>query len=60
MGLLVYVGITGGYVIAVQNGGATENTFSREGLLFLAFLGGLFAKTFLEKLRNTFDVLFNG
>jgi hypothetical protein len=57
MGLLVYVGITGGYLIAVQKG-TSAGTFSWEGLLFLAFLGGLFAKTFLEKLRTTFDVLF--
>jgi hypothetical protein len=56
MGLLVYVGLTGGYLIAVQN--ADGVTFSPEGLLFLAFLGGLFAKTFLEKLRAVFDTLF--
>jgi hypothetical protein len=56
MGLLVYVGLTGGYLIAVQN--AEQATFSREGLLFLAFLGGLFAKTFIEKLRTMFDTLF--
>ena len=56
MGLLVYVGLTGGYLIAVQN--AQGVTFSREGLLFLAFVGGLFAKTFLEKLRAMFDTLF--
>jgi hypothetical protein len=56
MGLLVYVGLTGGYLIVVQN--AQGATFSREGLLFLAFLGGLFAKTFIEKLRAMFDTLF--
>lgn len=56
MGLLVYVGLTGGYLIAVQN--AQGSTFSPEGLLFLALLGGLFAKTFLEKLRAMFDTLF--
>lgn len=60
MGLLVYVGIKGGYLIAVQNAsqGTSHGTFSREGLLFFAFLGGLFAKTFLEKLKMTFDSLF--
>jgi hypothetical protein len=43
MGLLVYVGMKGGYLIAVRN--ASQGDFSREGLLFLAFLGGLgFAK----------------
>ena len=56
MGLLIYVGLTGGYLIAVQN--AQGATFSREGLLFLTFLGGLFAKTFIEKLRAMFDTLF--
>ena len=56
MGLLVYVGLTGGYLIAVQN--AQGATFSREALLFLAFLGGLFAKTFIEKLRAMFETLF--
>jgi hypothetical protein len=56
MGLLVYVGLTGGYLIAVQN--AEQATFSPQGLLFLAFLGGLFAKTFIEKLRTMFDTLF--
>lgn len=55
MGLLVYVGLTGGYLIAVQN--AEGAIFSREGLLFLTFLGGLFAKTFIEKLRTMFDTL---
>ena len=33
-------------------------SFSDEGLFFLSFLGGLFAKTFIEKLRDTFDTLF--
>lgn len=56
MGLVVYAGITGGYLIAAQN--PDKATFSREGLLFLAFLGGLFAKTFMEKLRAMFDALF--
>lgn len=56
MGLVVYAGITGGYLIAVQNPGRAG--FSREGLLFLAILVGLFAKTFIEKLRVMFDALF--
>jgi len=56
MGLLVYVGLTSGYLIAVQN--AEGATFSPEGLLFLSFLGGLFTKTFIEKLRAMFDTLF--
>ena len=56
MGLLVYVGLTGGYLIAVENAG--DATFSRQGLLFFSFLAGLFAKTFIEKLRAMFDTLF--
>lgn len=53
MGLLMYAGLTGGYLIAIENAGSA--TFSRNGLLFLSFLGGLFAKTFIEKLRAMFD-----
>ncbi len=56
MGLLVYVGLSGGYLIAVKD--AKPDSFSPEGLLFLALLGGLFAKTFIEKLRSMFDTLF--
>ena len=37
--------LRGGYLIAVQKG-TSAGAFSREGLLFLAFLGGLFAKPF--------------
>jgi hypothetical protein len=56
MGLLVYAGVTGGYLIAVEN--AQAATFSRQGLLFFSFLAGLFAKTFIEKLRAMFDTFF--
>ena len=56
MGLLVYAGLTSGYPIAIQNAG--QQSFSPPGLFFLAFLGGLFAKTFIEKLRAMFDTLF--
>jgi hypothetical protein len=56
MGLLMYAGLTGGYLIAIENAGSA--TFSRNGLLFLSFLSGLFAKTFIEKLRAMFDTLF--
>jgi hypothetical protein len=56
MGMLIYAGVTGGYLIAVEE---TETvTFSRQGLLFFSFLGGLFAKTFIEKLRAMFDTFF--
>jgi hypothetical protein len=56
MGLLIYAGLTAGYLIAVVNPG--KASFSDQGLFFLSFLGGLFAKTFIEKLRDTFDTLF--
>lgn len=56
MGLVVYAGLTGGFLIAVEDAG--QHTFSSQGLFFLAFLGGLFAKTFIEKLRAMFDTLF--
>lgn len=42
MGLLVFAGVTSGYLIAVEN--AQQATFSRPGLLFLSFLGGLFLR----------------
>jgi len=56
MGLLVYAGVTSGYLIAVENAG--QAIFSRQALLFFSFLGGLFAKTFIEKLRAMFDAFF--
>ena len=56
MGLLVYTGLTSGFLIL-----ATDKTskadFSPEGLLFFAILGGLFAKTFLAKLKEVFKAL---
>jgi hypothetical protein len=55
MGLIVYVGLRSGYLIAVEQAG--QATFSRDGLMFLSFLGGLFAKKFIEKLRAMFDTL---
>jgi hypothetical protein len=56
VGFLAYVGIVGGFLIAVENADATQ--FSGEGLLFITILTGLFAKTFLEKMRAAFDTLF--
>ncbi|MBM3211151.1 hypothetical protein FJZ33_02960 [Candidatus Poribacteria bacterium] len=56
MGLVVYLGIQAGYLIAVSN--QSEKSLSLEGLMFLSFLAGLFAKTFIEKLRDMFDAFF--
>ena len=55
VGFLAYVGIVGGFLIAVEDAGAAQ--FSDEGLLFITTLTGLFAKTFLEKMRAAFDTL---
>ena len=55
MGLLVYVGVVGGYLIAVDTD--DEVRFNPHSLAFLSFLGGLFAKTLLEKLRKAVDAL---
>jgi len=56
VGVLAYVGIVGGFLIAVEDAGAAQ--FSDEGLLFMTILTGLFAKTFLEKMRAAFETLF--
>lgn len=55
VGFLAYGGIVGGFLIAVEDAGAAQ--FSDEGLLFITTLTGLFAKTFLEKMRAAFDTL---
>ena len=54
MGIIIYTGLKSGYLILVK--GAAEASFSPEGLLFFAILGGLFSKTFLEKLKEVFKV----
>jgi hypothetical protein len=56
-GLFVYVGVVGGYLI-VTTTDLNSSDFSPEGIAFLAILSGLFAKTFLERLRAVFDSLF--
>lgn len=48
VGLLVYLGVISGLLIAAK--GVGGNTLSSPGLAFLCFIGGLFAKTLLEKL----------
>jgi hypothetical protein len=53
----MYVGLVGGFLI-VTTGDLESADFSPEGITFLAILGGLFAKTFLERLRGMFDSLF--
>jgi hypothetical protein len=58
MGFFVYVGIGSGFLIATNNSG--ENNFSVEGLVFLSLLGGLFAKTLLERMKDIFKAIFGG
>jgi hypothetical protein len=55
MGLLVYAGVVGGFLISTA-GGSTES-FSPQGLVFLAGLGGLFATTAVERLKIVFKTL---
>ncbi len=54
MGLLVYVGLVGGFLIATTDG---SQSFSAQGIVFLSGLGGLFAKTFVERLKVVFKTL---
>jgi hypothetical protein len=54
-GLLTYLGVIGGYFVAVAN---PEDVDVRlYSVIFFSLLGGLFAKTLLEKLKDTFDHL---
>ncbi|MER3483695.1 MAG: hypothetical protein C4332_11635 [Meiothermus sp.] len=60
MGFLVYIGVVGGYLIAVvaTTKPPSPGDFNPYALGFLSLLGGLFAKTFLERLKDAFDTLF--
>jgi hypothetical protein len=51
-GVLAYTGLVGGLLFASSSGGEQPRT---ESVLFFAILGGLFAKTLIERLRDTFD-----
>ena len=55
MGLLVYAGLKSGALILARQ--PPGESFSPEGLFFFAILGGLFAKTFLAKLKVVFKAL---
>lgn len=54
-GLIVYTGMLSGYLISVTN--ANQEDFSIQGLTFLSILGGMFAKTFFEKLNEIFKAI---
>jgi hypothetical protein len=55
-GFLVFLAVTSGYWIAISPNSSVE--FNPFGLGFLAFLGGLFAKTFFIRLKGVFDKSF--
>jgi len=57
MGFLVYLAVTGGFWIAISPASSSIE-FNPFGLGFLSFLAGLFAKTFLKKLKWVFDHIF--
>jgi hypothetical protein len=54
MGLIVYAGFVGGFLISTTS--APPN-FSPQGMVFLAVLSGLFAKTFLARVRVVFKAM---
>ena len=56
VGYLIYLAVVGGFWIVISPSGEVE--FRPLGLAFLALLGGLFAKTLLEKLKGVFDNIF--
>lgn len=56
MGFLIYVGLVGGGLIL--KGAQATDTANALRLAFIAFLAGLSAKSFLDKLRKVFSALF--
>lgn len=55
MGLIVYAGFVGGFLIATTTNAPTH--FSPQGIVFASVLSGLFAKTFLARMRMVFKSL---
>lgn len=74
IGFLVYLGVIGGYLLTAQpvtepasttlasgsNGATVAQMFNPHGLTFLALLGGLAAKTLVERLKATFKAFLGG
>lgn len=60
VGFLVYLAVVGGFWIVISPNSSPNSgpEFRPHGLAFLALLGGLFAETFLEKLKGVFDTIF--
>jgi hypothetical protein len=57
MGLIVYAGFVGGLLISTTK---TPDSFSPQGLVFVSVLAGLFAKTFLARVRVVFKAMLGG
>jgi hypothetical protein len=56
--LMLVLGLVGGYLIAIQLESLSWKSFRPEGLAFLSAIVGLFAKTFIDRVRAMFDALF--
>jgi hypothetical protein len=54
MGLIVYAGFIGGFLISTTK---APESFSPQGMVFLAVVSGLFAKTFLARVRIVFRAM---
>lgn len=55
LGLAAFAGVAGGFLVAT---GAQAADYSPTGLLFVAFLAGLFAESFIKALSRASDALF--
>ena len=55
LGLAAFAGVVGGFLVAT---GAQAADYSPAGLLFIAFLAGLFAESFIKALSRAADALF--
>ena len=56
--VMLVLGLVGGYLIAIQLEKLDWPLFRPEGLAFLSAVVGLFAKTFIDRVRAMFDALF--
>jgi hypothetical protein len=55
LGVALFAGVSGGFLLA---SGDQELTYSQPGFVFLSFLAGFFAETFLRRLARSADALF--
>jgi hypothetical protein len=54
-GFVVFAGVVGGFLLA---SGTEADTYSAPGMLFLAFLAGIFSRHFLNRLKASAEALF--